>query len=184
MARTVAVTALSGIALFGSFTYVPLAIGADPARTGLLLLPMSIGQLVVTSGFAALARRAPRIAAWGRLGLVLGVIGMLGVAAIPLLGLPVGLVGLACGGAALGLSMQAYTLIGQASVPKELIGAGMATLTFARQLGGSLGIAVFGWIGSSGPLFVVAAGMLAVALVVAPRESATPTGARRTEAAV
>lgn len=177
MARTVAVTALSGIALFGSFTYVPLAIGADPARTGLLLLPMSIGQLVVTSGFAVLTRRTPRIAAWGRVGLALGVIGMLGVAAIPLLGLPVGLAGLACGGAALGLSMQAYTLIGQAGAPKDLIGAGMATLTFARQLGGSLGIAVFGWIGG-GSLFFVAAGVMAVALVVAPRETATPTPPR------
>ncbi|HEY4456255.1 MAG TPA: MFS transporter, partial [Pseudonocardiaceae bacterium] len=155
MRRTVAVTALSGIALFGSFSYVPLVIGADPARTGLLLLPMSIGQLVVTSGFAVLTRRKPRIAAWGRLGLALGVIGLLGVAAIPLLGLPVGLIGLACSGAALGLAMQAYTLIAQARVAPEFAGAGMAALTFARQLGGSLGIAVFGWIEAGAGLVVV-----------------------------
>jgi drug/metabolite transporter (DMT)-like permease len=54
----------------------------------------------------------------------------------------------------------------------------MATLTFARQLGGSLGAAVFGWVvivlpGSSAALSVAlgaaAAFALAVGFVVAPR---------------
>ncbi|HJP77925.1 MAG TPA: MFS transporter [Pseudonocardiaceae bacterium] len=178
LTRAIAVTALSGVALFGTFTYVPLAIGAGPATTGLLLLPMSAGQLVVTSSFAVLTRRKPRIAAWGRFGLALGVLGMLGIAAIPLFGLVAGLLGLAGAGAALGLSMQAYTLIGQAQAPRDLIGAGMATLTFARQLGGSLGIAIFGWISAGASLpaaFLTAAAILAFALIIAPRDDpATP----------
>lgn len=55
----------------------------------------------------------------------------------------------------------------------------MATLTFARQLGGSLGIAVFGWISAATTLpaaFIAAAAMLALAMVIAPADGpATPT---------
>ncbi|WP_406638301.1 MFS transporter [Amycolatopsis sp. WGS_07] len=178
--RAVVVTLLTGVALFGSFTYVPLAISENPAATGLLLLPMSIGQLVVTSGFALLARRWPRVTAWGRLGLALGVVGLLCTALIPLaqggLRMLAVVVGLACSGAALGLSMQAYTLLAQSMVPKDILGAGMATLTFARQIGGSLGIAVFGWItlvadsGAALPIvFLLAAAVLLAGVFLAPR---------------
>ncbi|WP_037367795.1 MFS transporter [Amycolatopsis orientalis] len=188
VARAVAVTLLSGVALFGSFTYVPLVISENPAATGLLLLPMSVGQVVVTSGFALLARRWPRVTAWGRLGLVLGVVGMLCTASIPLA--PGGLrtlaivVGLACSGAALGLSMQAYTLLAQSMVPKDVLGAGLATLTFARQIGGSLGIAVFGWItlaadsGAALPIvFLLAAVVLLAGVILAPRAAHEPVSA-------
>ncbi|MFD2465966.1 MFS transporter [Amycolatopsis silviterrae] len=178
--RAVVVTLLTGVALFGSFTYVPLAISENPAATGLLLLPMSIGQVVVTSGFALLARRWPRVTAWGRLGLVLGVVGLVCTASIPLasggLRMLAVVVGLACSGAALGLSMQAYTLLAQSMVPKDILGAGMATLTFARQIGGSLGIAVFGWItltvdsGAALPIvFLLAAAVLLAGVLLAPR---------------
>lgn len=66
LARSVMVTLAAGVALFGTFTFVPLAIvsgGGDnrPELTGLLLLPMSVGQLAVTTGFAVLARRWPAI---------------------------------------------------------------------------------------------------------------------------
>ncbi|MEV4599301.1 MFS transporter [Amycolatopsis sp. NPDC049253] len=173
LARAVAVTFLTGVALFGSFTYVPLAIGAaSPTATGLLLLPMSVGQVLATTGFALLARRRPRVTAWGRFGLVLGVAGLLATAALPLLQpgptrLVAVVVGLACSGA-LGLSMQAYTLLAQSWAPQDILGAGMATLTFARQIGGSLGIAVFGLLTLSA-VFLVAAVALLVAVVFAPR---------------
>ncbi|MFI5607102.1 MFS transporter [Amycolatopsis sp. NPDC051903] len=173
LARAIGVTFLSGVALFGSFTYVPLALGAAPAATGLLLLPMSAGQLVVTSGFAAFARRFPRLTAWGRLGLALGVAGLLATAAIPLLPpggirLAVIVAGLACSGASLGLSMQVYALLAQSWAPVDVLGSAMATLTFTRQIGGSLGIALFGLL--SGPaVFVAAAGVLLAGWIFAPR---------------
>ncbi|MEU4672417.1 MFS transporter [Amycolatopsis sp. NPDC023774] len=173
LARAVAVTFLAGVALFGSFTYVPLAIGAaSAAATGLLLLPMSVGQVLATTGFALLARRRPRVTVWGRLGLLLGVAGLLATAALPLLQpgparLAAVVVGLACSGAALGLSTQAYTLLAQSWAPRDILGAAMATLTFARQIGGSLGIAVFGLLALP-QVFLVAAAALLVAVVFAP----------------
>ncbi|WP_432848401.1 MFS transporter [Amycolatopsis sp. CA-161197] len=171
LARSVAVTFLTGVALFGSFTYVPLALGdARPVATGLLLLPMSVGQVLATTGFAVLARRWPKVTAWGRFGLVLGVAGLLATAALPLLdpARVVGVVGLACSGAALGLSMQAYTLLAQSWAPKDILGAGMATLTFARQIGGCLGITVFGLL-TLPAVFLAAAAAMVVAVVIAPR---------------
>ncbi len=130
LARSAVVTFFSGIALFGSFTFVPLILvagtGQHPTTTGLLLLPMAIGQLAATSSFATLANRGPAITSWGRLGLGLGAIGLGAIAALPALdtGAPrtvliVG--GLALAGAALGLSLQAYTLIGQARAPSAAV---------------------------------------------------------------
>jgi MFS family permease len=187
LGRSVLVTLGSGVALFGSFTFVPLAItegtGTHPAATGLLLLPMSVGQVVVTSGFAMLARRWPAITAWGQLGIGLGVAGMAIMATVPAIAPGAGrtalaTAGLALAGAALGLSMQAYTLIAQARAPADIMGATMATLSFARQIGGSAGIALFGWITllAAGPaglslVFALAALALAIALVTAPRSS-------------
>lgn len=187
LGRSVLVTLCSGLALFGSFTFVPLAItegtATHPAATGLLLLPMSVGQVVVTSGFAMLARRWPAITAWGRLGTSLGVTGMVIMAAVPAIAPGTGrtalaTAGLALAGAALGLSMQAYTLIAQARAPAGIMGATMATLSFARQIGGSAGIALFGLITllTAGPaglslVFALAALAMAVALLAAPGSS-------------
>jgi MFS family permease len=188
LARSIAVTGLSGIALFGSFTFVPLAViagtGYDAAAVSGLLVALTGGQLAVTATFSVVARRYPRMAPWGRLGLGTGVVGM-GLLALlpglshagPVLAVGVAVVGLVLSGAALGLSMQAYTLLGITTAPPAHFGSAMATLTFARQLGGSLGAAVFGWIvivlpGSSAALSVAlgaAAFALAVGFVVAPR---------------
>ncbi|WP_239154329.1 hypothetical protein [Amycolatopsis sp. FDAARGOS 1241] len=99
--------------------------------------------------------------------------GLLATAAIPIVPpggarFGVSIAGLACNGAALGLSMQVYALLAQYWAPADVLGSAMATLTFARQIGGSLGIALFGL--RSGPaVFVAAAAVLLVAWIFAPR---------------
>lgn len=199
LARSITVTGLTGIALFGTFTFIPLAVeagtGASGGQTGTLLLALTLGQLTVTATFAVLARRHPRLTAWGRLGLLMGVAGLLLMAAVPLLPrdsspLPavLAVAGMAMAGAALGLSMQAYTLIGQATAPRDSFGAAMGALTFARQLGGSLGAAAFGWLlltipGNDRALAVVlaaAAAITAAAVPIAPHREQPPPGASAT----
>jgi len=188
LSRPITVTGMTGVALFGTFTFIPLALavgtGAGGGRIGTLLLALTIGQLVVTGTFSLAARRYPRMTAWGHLGLGLGVTGMALLAALPLLpphgrllATSVAIVGMALAGAALGLSMQAYTLLGQTSSPRDSFGAAMGTLTFARQLGGSLGAAAFGWILLTIPdrrqalavILGLAALVLLTAAVLAPR---------------
>lgn len=92
---------------------------------------------------------------------------------LPSLTLLVG--GLVLSGAALGLSMQVYTLIVQSAAPKDAIGAAVATLTFSRQIGNVVGIAVFGWVlalvpaGGLVTIFALAAAITLAALFAAPK---------------
>lgn len=114
------------------------------------------------------------------------------MAAVPLLSrdstpLPavLSVAGMALAGAALGLSMQAYTLIAQAAAPSDSFGAAMGTLTFARQLGGSFGAAAFGWLlltvpGNDRALAIIlaaAAIITAAATLIAPHREHPPPGA-------
>lgn len=192
LARAIAVTALSGVALFGTFAFVPLALaaglGTGTAITGTLLLALTGGQLAASTAFSVLARRRPALAPWGRLALALGIAGLGLLAALPQLDGPtplryaVAVAGLAMAGAALGLSMAAYTLLGMELAPAARMGATMGTLTFARQLGGSLGAAAFGWLLIATPdpatgltvVLAAAAALGAGALVIAPRSGHVP----------
>jgi len=120
------------------------------------------------------AKKFPRLEVWGRLGLGVGAGGLL-LIALALAVSPVLLVpGLLLTGASLGLSMQVYTLIAQAAASRDAIGATMATLTFSRQIGNVLGIAVFGWVLVLLPsmglvvIFVLAAAVTLAATLAAP----------------
>ncbi|WP_245633822.1 MFS transporter [Amycolatopsis jejuensis] len=178
LARSIVATGLSGIALFGTFTFIPLAViagtGYDAATVSGMLVALTGGQLAVTITFSIVARRYPRMVPWGRLGLGMGVAGLGLLATLPFQPGIAALLGLALSGAALGLSMQAYPLLGIACAPPEHFGSAMATVTFARQLGGSLGAAVFGWLvivlQTPAVALGAAAVVLLVALVAAPRK--------------
>lgn len=193
LARSITVTGIGGIALFGTFTFVPLAIiagtGYDVSTVSTLLVALTAGQLVVTITFSIVARKFPRMVPWGRLGLGLGVLGLGLLAVLPLastapssLVLSIAIVGLALSGAGLGLLMQAYTILGISTAPPEHFGSAMATLTLARQLGGSIGAAGFGWLlitisGSTSAtvaIFGLAALLLAAAITIAPRRADEP----------
>lgn len=148
LARSIAVTGIGGIALFGTFTFVPLALingtGYDGTAVSTLLVALTAGQLLVTATFSVVARKHSRMVPWGRLGLILGVVGLGLLGGLPLLAaapgpavLCIAAAGLALSGAGLGLLMQAYTLLGIATSPPEHFGSAMATLTLARQLGSS-----------------------------------------------
>jgi MFS family permease len=186
LARSITVTGLAGVALFGSFPFVPLAVaaatGADTAAVGGLLIALTGGQLLVGVLFSALARRWSRMVPWGRLGIGSGGLGLALLAAAPWLGGPAAVAGMALTGAGLGLCLQAYTLLGQACAPPDAFGAAMATLTFTRQLGGALGAAGLGLLlpllpGPAGPAaaLAVAAAVLLVALPLSPRRADEPT---------
>jgi predicted MFS family arabinose efflux permease len=126
LARSISATGLTGIALFGTFTFIPLAVatgtGADTAGTATLLLALTGGQLLVILTFSVPARRWTRLVAWGRLGLAMGIVGLALLAALPHPAAPIvatatAVARMALAGAALGLSMQAYILLGQATPP-------------------------------------------------------------------
>ena len=142
---------------------------------------MTAGQLIPTTLFSLVAKKFPNLPLWGRAGLAAGVAGMLLIAGgaqgvdSALSSLALLVCGLVLSGAALGLSMQVYTLITQSAAPKESIGAAVATLTFSRQIGNVVGIAGFGWVlallpaGGLVAIFVLAAAITLAALLTAPK---------------
>lgn len=193
LARSITVTAIGGISLFGTFTFIPLAViagtGYGVSTVSTLLVALTSGQLAVTATFSIVARRFTRMATWGRLGLILGIAGLGQLAVLPLIdtapratALTLAISGLAFSGAALGLLMQAYTLLGISTAPPQHFGSAMATLTLARQLGGSIGTAAFGWLLITLPdpahaitaILGTAALLLLTATIAAPRSRHEP----------
>jgi hypothetical protein len=182
LARAVIVNGLAGAALYGTFTYVALvaALRTNAAGTGVLLVAMTAGQLVLSSSFAALARKHPDMTAWGRSGCLLGAAGLAAVAvAAALGGTPWFLApGLFAIGAAFAVCTSAYTVLGQTRAKRALLGVTLGSLTFARQAGGLAGAAVFGWLAlaTTGALaasglavvFAAAAATMLVAWLTAP----------------
>ncbi|MDQ7911006.1 MFS transporter [Phytohabitans sp. ZYX-F-186] len=66
LARSITVTAIGGIALFGTFTFVPLAViagtGYGISTVSTLLVALTAGQLTVTAAFSIVVRRFLRMA--------------------------------------------------------------------------------------------------------------------------
>ncbi|MFI5782571.1 MFS transporter [Nocardia sp. NPDC051570] len=184
--QTLVTTLLIGITLFGTFTFVPLALhaGAEVSTQaiGAMLLALTIGQLVIVTFFSVLVRRNRNLAMWTVLSLVMGVAGLVLLTVLPLLphgtAVTVAIIGLALAGAALGLSLQVLTLIGQATAAPGQIGQVMGTITFTRQFGGAVGAAGFGWImllapqGATAPAVTlgIAAVLLMMAFLSRPRD--------------
>jgi hypothetical protein len=189
LARAVVVNGLAGAALYGTFTYVALvaALSTDATGTGLLLVAMTAGQLVLSASFAALARKRAEMTAWGRFGCLLGTAGLAAIAVAAATGGAPWLLapGLFAIGAAFAVCTAAYTVLGQTRAKRELMGVTLGSLTFARQAGGLAGAAVFGWLALATTGGLTAAGLTvvfaaaAVTMLVAWLTSpvVTPSGA-------
>ncbi|MBN6037588.1 MFS transporter [Amycolatopsis sp. 195334CR] len=176
--RSVLATTLAGVALYGTFTFVSLAITlgvrGDPGAAGLLLLAMTGGSLLVSSCFAVLARRWPRMTAWGRWGCLTGAVGLALIAvSVPLGGVVLLTVGLVLTGGSFMLVVSAYTVLAQGRAAPGEMGATMGVFTFARQAGGVAGTTLLGWLallvtgGFEAAGLTVVFGAAALAMVVA-----------------
>ena len=143
-----------GFAMFGSITYLPaffqIVRGESPTISGLQLLPLMAGMLVVSIGSGQVISRTGRYRIFpivGTFGITLGLflLSRLGVgtstalAALYMLVLGLGL----------GAVMQVLVLIVQNAVPYSELGVATSGATFFRSIGGSFGVAIFGAIFSN-----------------------------------
>jgi EmrB/QacA subfamily drug resistance transporter len=143
-----------GLAMFGTFFYVSLymqkVLDYSPVQAGASFLPMTILVIVIAPVAGKLADR------WGSRWLVGG--GMTLLAAMLLYYSQLGasesffalLPGLLMGGMGMSLTMTPTTAAAMSAVAVDKAGVGSAVLNSARQVGGSLGIAVMGAIVASG----------------------------------
>ena len=149
-----ALSFLVGLAMFGAITFLPLyqqtVQGASPTVSGLLLTPMMVGVMVTSIIAGQITTRTGRYKALP----ILGSAGMgAGMYLLSMLG--VGTTRVTSGlffvvlGLGMGLLMQITSLMAQNSVELKDIGVASSSRLFFQQIGGSIGVSVFGAIFAS-----------------------------------
>ena len=151
--RTFSVTSgvgfIVGFALFGAVTYLPLFLqivkGHSPTSSGLLLTPMMAGVLVTSIGSGQLISRLGRYRPFPIAGTALMTVAMFLLSGISVT-MPVWqtAIYMLVLGFGLGMTMQVLVLAAQNSVPYEQLGVATSGSTLFRQVGGSVGVSIFG----------------------------------------
>jgi EmrB/QacA subfamily drug resistance transporter len=138
-----------GFALFGAIVYMPvflqIVMGESPTRSGLQLTPMMLGLLVTSIASGQLISRYGRYRKFPIMGTAVTAVGLallsrLGVDSsaweASLYMLVVGL--------GLGMTMQVLVLAVQNAVTHRFMGVATSGALLFRQVGGSIGVALFG----------------------------------------
>ncbi|WP_377638884.1 MDR family MFS transporter [Oryzobacter terrae] len=150
--RTVGVSSVAsiliGVAMFGGLAALPLYLqivkGATPTEAGLLLLPMTLGIMAGSVLSGQIISRTGRYRIFPIIGAGLLTVSLFVFHYVefdtPLWQTMVVMVAFGLG---LGFNFQPLTLAVQNAVPPQQIGVATSTATFTRQIGGTLGTAVF-----------------------------------------
>jgi MFS family permease len=143
------VGAVIGVALFGAASYLPtflqMADGASATGSGLLMLPMMGGVVVASIASGRLVSRTGRYKAYPVLGCALAAVGMWLLSGLRITtSRPVYGGWMAVLGVGVGMVLPVLVLAVQNSVPLADLGAATSASTYFRQIGGSVGAAVFG----------------------------------------
>jgi DHA2 family multidrug resistance protein-like MFS transporter len=143
---------LTTLVVFGSYVYIAqylqLVLGLSPRAAGLWLLPGSCGVIAGSMLAPAIVRRVrPALVMGG--GLALATIGFAVLSRVGALGLP----GLVAGSAVLYLGLGPVFTLGTdlivGAAPPERAGAAAAISETSSELGGALGIAILGSVGTA-----------------------------------
>jgi EmrB/QacA subfamily drug resistance transporter len=138
-----------GFAMFGAITYLPaffqVVRGVSPTLSGVQLLPLMAGLLIVSIGSGQLISRTGRYRFWPIAGSAMMTLGLyllslMGVGTSSVLdSLYMLVLGMGIGGV-----MQVLVIIVQNAVPHSELGVATSGATFFRSIGGSFGTAIFG----------------------------------------
>jgi EmrB/QacA subfamily drug resistance transporter len=142
------ITTIFGMALFGSIFFIPLyvqgVVGSSATSSGLILTPLMLTSVAGSIVSGQLVSRLGRYKWIAILGMVVSAVGV-----VMLVRLNVHstnndvLLAMLVLGVGLGMGMSLYTLIVQNALPTK-IGQSTATLTFFRQIGGTIALAAMG----------------------------------------
>ncbi|MER5351762.1 MDR family MFS transporter [Kitasatospora sp. NPDC002551] len=138
-----------GFVMFGSTVFLPLyqqtVQGASATNSGLLLMPMMFGMLVISLVVGQAVTKTGKYRIYPIIGTVVMTAGMLLLST-----LSTGTSGFASAcwmvvlGAGMGFLMQITMLVAQNSVELKDMGVASSTATLFRTIGGSFGVALFG----------------------------------------
>jgi EmrB/QacA subfamily drug resistance transporter len=143
-----------GFAMFGAITYLPaffqVVRGISPTLSGLQLLPLMAGLLLVSIGSGQIISKTGKYRFWpiagaGFMTLGLYLLSLMGVHTPSVLdSLYMLVLGMGIGGV-----MQVLVIIVQNAVPHSELGVATSGATFFRSIGGAFGTAIFGAIFSN-----------------------------------
>jgi EmrB/QacA subfamily drug resistance transporter len=147
-AVVIGASVIVGAAMFGAITVLPqymqIVHGASPTEAGLMMVPMVVGMMTAGIAVGQITSRTGKIRAFPIIGSAMAGVAMIAlsfVGADTSLGWVMG--GMLFLGLGMGQCMQPLTIIVQNAVPPQEIGVATSSATFFRQLGGTLGVAVF-----------------------------------------
>jgi EmrB/QacA subfamily drug resistance transporter len=137
-----------GVGMFGGMMVVPLLLqivmGASPTEAGFMMLPMVAGMMTATIVSGQITSKTGKYKVFMIVGPILLALGYLWLtnftADTEYWQASVGMILMGLG---LGQLMQTLVLAVQNAVPASEVGVATASATFFRQIGGSLGVAVF-----------------------------------------
>jgi EmrB/QacA subfamily drug resistance transporter len=137
-----------GIGMFGGMMTLPLLLqivgGASPTESGFLMLPMVLGMMTASIVSGQITGKTGKYKIFMITGtgmLLLGYISLFGYQYnTPTWVMSISMIIIGMG---LGQLMQTLTLAAQNSVPPQDIGVATSSSMFFRQMGGTLGVAVF-----------------------------------------
>jgi len=147
-AVTIAHGTLTGWAMFGSISFVPLfvqsVLGTSATRAGITIAPMLLGWVLASIiGTRLLLRIGYRsLVMTGTISLVIGAFFMARISADTSqtsLMIFVALMGIG-----MGLSIPPFLIAVQTSVERRYLGTATSTMQFSRSIGGTLGVSVMG----------------------------------------
>ena len=148
-ARTQVLGFIIGMGMFGGMIIIPLIIqvvyGVSPTMTGFMMLPMVLGMMTATITAGRVTAKTGKYRFFFNTGTATLFLGYLYMvlfleAEIPLWVVAIGMVLVGLG---LGQLMQTTMVASQNAVEAKDIGVATSSATFFRQMGGTMGVAVF-----------------------------------------
>jgi EmrB/QacA subfamily drug resistance transporter len=144
----IASSVIIGMAMFGGIMLLPqymqIVHGASPTEAGLLMLPMVAGMMTGSISAGQVISRTGHIRLFPIVGSAVMIVGLF---LLSLCGADTAMVWVSLSmlvfGLGLGNCLQPILLIVQNAVPPRDIGVATSSSTFFRQIGGTLGVAIF-----------------------------------------
>ncbi|OLR90931.1 MFS transporter [Actinokineospora bangkokensis] len=147
-AMTIIAGTIIGVGMFGGISMIPqylqIVRGQTPTEAGLFMLPLMLGIMSGSIISGQITSRTGRYKVFPIIGSALLVTGMVLFHTVQV-DTPIWqpMVFMVVFGLGLGNCMQTLTIAAQNAVPRRDMGVATASATFFRQLGGTLGVAVF-----------------------------------------
>ena len=143
------VTLMTGIAMFGALSYIPLfvqgVIGASATNSGLVTMPMMIAMAISAAITGQIMSRTGRYRLLGVAGLAIMTAGMYLLAQMDANATNfIARRNMVVMGIGLGMSLPLFMLAVQNSVPHRVMGIATSTMQFLRSVGGTMGVAIMG----------------------------------------